>query len=284
MFSHLLDPPMRSPRHHSSSALDASRVDLATLVELAVGRIVELSSGADVAQASAVVSLLLALQARGEHVAWVAPRGAGLFPPDWARAGLDLDALLVVHVPDHDPSAAPRAAELLLRTGVMGAVVLDLSNVRARASVRALEPSSPAIDGARSPVGRGSRRDNVLRGDAWLGRLFGLAREHGSRLVLLSPHDHAAPSLGPLVSMRLAVRHASDEHGLVRDDEGRLSLTTEVLKDKTGTLHVRAAKAGARTAPEPRTAHEDRDERAATDILPSEQRGPSSERGGSVAA
>jgi hypothetical protein len=244
----------------------------------------------------------------------VAPRGAGLFPPDWARAGLDLDALLVVHVPDHDPSAAPRAAELLLRTGVMGAVVLDLSNVRARASVRALEPSSPANDGAsaKGSNGRGSRRDNVLRGDAWLGRLFGLAREHGSRLVLLSPHDHAAPSLGPLVSMRLAVRHASDEHGLVRDDEGRLSLTMEVLKDKTGTLHVGTAlhvtalhvtaqagdrRSGGGVAPEPTRPREavvsrslDVDaaqapaaERTAED-MPFEQHGPSSERGGSVAA
>lgn len=196
---------------------------MAELVALASGRVVELSSGVDVAQTSAVVSILLALQARGEHVAWVAPRSAGLFPPDWARAGIDLDALLVVHVPDRDPRAAPRAAELLLRTGVMGAVVLDLCDPRERAE---------ASGHARS---RG-RDDNLLRGEAWLGRLSGLAREHGTRLVLLSPHDHAQPSLGPLVSVRLAVRHATDERGLVRDDEGRLSITTEILKDKTGQL------------------------------------------------
>jgi hypothetical protein len=231
MFRHLLDPPMRSPRL-PCTALDTtpiaveapSTLELSALIELAAGRVLELSGGADVAQASAVVSLVRALQARGEHVAWVAPRGAGLFPPDWARAGVELDALLVVHVPERDPRAAPRAAELLLRTGVMGAVVLDLSSARARAGARAR---------ARA---RGPREDNLLRGDAWLGRLFGLVREHGSRLVLLSPHDHAAPSLGPLVSVRLAVRHASDEYGLVRDDEGRIALTTEVLKDKTGTL------------------------------------------------
>lgn len=213
---------MRSPldRHRSLGT-----AGLAALTELAAGRIVELASGADVAQASAVVSLVLALQSRGEHVAWVAPRSAGLFPPDWARAGIDLDALLVVHVPDHDPRAAPRAAELLLRTGVMGAVVLDLSNVRSRVTRRS------------RPAGGASARDeNVLRGEAWLGRLFGLAREHGSRLVLLSPHDVGQPSLGSLVSMRLAVRHASDASGLVRDDEGRLSITAEVLKDKTGKL------------------------------------------------
>ncbi len=194
---------------------------MSELVALAAGRVVELSSGTDVAQASAVVSIVLALQARGEHVAWVAPKSAGLFPPDWARAGIDLSALLVVHVPDRDPRAAPRAAELLLRTGVMGAVVLDLSNARERATHTRRESK---------------RDDNLLRGEAWLGRLSGLAREHGTRLVLLSPHDHEQPSLGPLVSVRLAIRHASDASGLVRDDEGRLSITTEILKDKTGQL------------------------------------------------
>ncbi|MBX7190921.1 MAG: hypothetical protein K1X94_02630 [Sandaracinaceae bacterium] len=218
---------MRAPSPRPGLRGSASIVSMPALVELAAGRIVELSCGADGAQASAVVSLVLALQARAEHVAWVAPRSAGLYPPDWARAGIDLDALLVVHVPDHDPSAGPRAAELLLRTGVMGAVVLDLSNARARVMRTGVMRTGPM---------RGRREDNMLRGEAWLGRLFGLAREHGGRLVLVSPHDHAAPSLGPLVSVRLAVRHASDEVGLVRDDEGRLAITTEVLKDKTGTL------------------------------------------------
>ncbi len=216
MFRQLLDPPMSF-----SSSPPAFDSTVPSLVELAAGRIVELCSGVDVAQTSAVLALIFTLQQRGEHVAWVAPRGAGLFPPDWQRAGIDLDAMLVVHVPASDARAAPRAAELLLRTGVMGAVVLDLSNLVARAT--------------RSSTS--SRRDdNVLRGEAWMGRLLGLAREHGTRLVLLSPHGSEQPSLGPLVSVRLAVRRASDAGGLIRDDAGRLTLATEVLKDKSGVV------------------------------------------------
>lgn len=225
MFSHLLDPPMAAfpaPTPEPAPEPDSTRPTHLTplsLADLAAGRLLELSGGADAAQASAVVALLSALQRRGELVAWVAARDAGLFPPDWQRAGLDLDALLVVHVTPGDLRAGPRAAELLLRTGVMGAVVLDLSSASARLTRGEARP-------------RGAR--DVLRGEAWMGKLFGLAREHGTRLVLLSPFDPTEPSLGPLVSVRLAVRHAMDEEGLVRDEEGRLAIALAVLKDKSG--------------------------------------------------
>jgi recombination protein RecA len=189
-----------------------------------VGRLVELCGGAGVAQTSAAVAVLAELQRRGEQVAWVASRGAGLFPPDWDRAGIDLDALLVVHVPVDDPRAGPRATEMLLRTGVMGAVVLDLSASRGR-----------EIEGRSSE--RTHARREVLRGEAWMGRLLGLAREHGTRLVLLSPHDREHASLGPLVSVRLAMRRALDAEGRpVRDAEGRLALEADVLKDKSGLV------------------------------------------------
>jgi len=239
MFSHLVDPPMVTPTffpvpvhepvsvpvpvpvHESEPG--TTRLTPLSLAHLAAGRLLELSGGVDAAQGSGAVALLCALQRRGEHVAWVAPRDAGLFPPDWQRAGLDLDALLVVHVPPRDPRAGPRAAELLLRTGVMGAVVLDLSSAAARVADRGVRDKG---------VGDGAR--DVLRGEAWMGKLLGLAREHGTRLVLLSPFDHAQPSLGPLVSVRLAIRHAKNEEGLLRDTEGRLTLALAVLKDKSG--------------------------------------------------
>ncbi|GAB4111415.1 MAG: hypothetical protein OHK0013_47450 [Sandaracinaceae bacterium] len=183
------------------------------------GRLVELCGGADVAQTSAAIAVVAALQRRGEHVAWIAPRDAGLFPPDWQHAGVQLDALLVVHVPEDDPRAGPRAAEMLLRTGVMGAVVLDMSSVACR--VR---------------EGRSLRR-GLLRGEAWMGRLLGLAREHGSRLLLLSPLDRAQPSLGPLVSVRLAMHRAQGTEGrAVHEPRGRLALEAVVLKDKSGLL------------------------------------------------
>ncbi len=160
------------------------------------GRVLELTGGPDAASTSVAVQILLASQREGDPVAWVQPRGGELYPLDLAAAGLDLDALLVVHVPKEDRASLPKAAELALRTGAFGAVVLDLSS-------------------ARPP-----------RGDAWLGRLASLAREHDCRCVLLGP-PNAGASFGPLVSLRLAPRR-------VRVRPGRFRVELEVVKDKTG--------------------------------------------------
>jgi hypothetical protein len=68
-----------------------------------------------------------------------------------------------------------------------------------------------------------------------MGRLLGLAREHGARLLLLSPLEREQASLGPLVSVRLAVHRVRDAEG-GHEPEGRLALEAEVLKDKSGLL------------------------------------------------
>ena len=176
------------------------------------GRIVELCAGPDAAQTSGAVVVLREAQAEGDPVAWVLPRDAGLYPPDLAAAGLDLDALVVVHVPPDDPLAVPRAAELVLRTGAFGAVVLDLS--------RAVVP----------------------RGAAWQGRLLGLAREHACRVVVLSPFGRARASLGPLVSLRFDVRRAPLTPGDARA-LGTFALEARVLKDKSGLTRGEVAEA-----------------------------------------
>jgi recombination protein RecA len=161
--------------------------------------LIELAGGPDAASTSAAVQILLASQREGDPVAWVQPRGGGLYPPDLAAAGLDLGSLLVVHVPlDAGSAAMPKAAELALRTGAFGAVAIDLSS-------------------ARPP-----------RGDAWLGRLASLAREHDCRCVLLGPAD-ASASLGPIVPVRLLARRR-------RIRPGRHRLEVDVLKDKSGLL------------------------------------------------
>lgn len=163
------------------------------------GRLIELTGGAGAAATSAAVQILLASQREGDPVAWVQPRGGSLYPPDLAAAGLDLASMLVVHVPSDAGSAGmPKAAELALRTGAFGAVALDLTHVR------------------------------PPRGDAWLGRLASLAREHDCRCVLLGPAD-ASASLGPLVSTRLCARRQ-------RVRPGRYRVETEVLKDKSGAM------------------------------------------------
>lgn len=159
------------------------------------GALIELTGGASAAATSSAVQIALASQREGDPVAWIQPEGGALFPPDLARAGIDLAALLVVHTPD-DPASIPKAAELALRTGAFGALVLDLSKTR------------------------------PPRGDAWLGRLATLAREHDCRCVLLGP-DRESGSFGPLVGVRLRPTRVRVRPGLYR-------VEGEVLKDKSG--------------------------------------------------
>lgn len=161
------------------------------------GRLIELTGGPGAAATSVAVQILLASQREGDPVAWIQPHGGTLYPPDVAAAGMDLASMLVVHVPrDAGPRGLPKAAELALRTGAFGAVALDFTRARAP------------------------------RGEAWLGRLAALSREHDCRCVLLGPED-AGASLGPLVSLRMRPRRLR-----VRPGHHRVEL--EVLKNKAG--------------------------------------------------
>lgn len=166
------------------------------------GRLIELAGGPTSASMTTAVQALLACQREGDPVAWIQPAGGDLYPPDLADAGIDLRALLVVHVPLAERRGAARAgvskaAELILRTGAFGGVVIDMS--------------------------RGPRP----RGDAWLGRLASLSREHDARCVFLGPPSRGHGSLGPLVSI-----HLSPERERVRPF--RYVLRASVLKDKSG--------------------------------------------------
>jgi recombination protein RecA len=95
--------------------------------QLPQGRLTEIARLAAGAQLSLAVSCVVGAQARGETVAWIQLQGGTLYPPDLAEGGVDLDALLVVHVPVAAGSAGLcKAAELLLRSGSLGLVVIDL--------------------------------------------------------------------------------------------------------------------------------------------------------------
>ncbi|MFI5309578.1 MAG: recombinase A [Polyangiales bacterium] len=177
------------------------RVPLAE--QLPVGRLIEIASEAAGAQMTTAVACLRHAQARGEPSAWVQRAGGSLFPPDLAENGIDLGALLIVNVPASAGAfGAPKAVELLLRSGGFGMVVLDLAGI-------------------------------ALPNDlAWQGRLLGLAREHESALLLLSDaraNGRAAGSLGPLVSLCLAPRRRRVERGL-------FAIEPHVRKDKSGLL------------------------------------------------
>ena len=181
------------------------------------GRLVELSAdGESVASArtTTAVSLLRHAQQSGETTAWVQPSGGFLFPPDLEHNGIDLEALAVIHVPPapcspqgraalrHRPAVAPhrlcKAAEILLRSGAFGFLIVDF------------------CDGAPAP---GS--------EAWQGRLLGLARQHNSLVVLLTQKPTHADSLGSLVSLRIQPQRQ-------RDDDGQFVVTHEILKNKSG--------------------------------------------------
>lgn len=136
------------------------------------GRIVEIC-GRGAGTMTTAASCVIRAQREGSPVAWVQREDGPLYPPDLHDAGVDLDALVVVHAPS--AAAVARATELLLRSGAFGCVVTDF--------------------GAGTPTGV-----------AWQTRLAGLCRQHHARLLLLSGGSERDPSLGPMVALRLEPR------------------------------------------------------------------------------
>jgi len=199
-------PALESPALESRalSSERASKDEALALLALAPpGRILELSGQA---RTTLAARLLAQVQASGDPVAWVTTRDAGLYPPDLVEAGIDLRTLVIVQLDAHVLHRGPQAAELLLRTGAFGAVVLDSWKLA----------SSPS-----------------QRSTAWQGRLSGILRTHEARLILLSHPDpereETGPSMGPLVSVRLGLYRE-------RQPDGELVVRTRVLKDKSGVL------------------------------------------------
>jgi recombination protein RecA len=110
--------------------------------QLPVGRLVEIARVPSGAQMTLAVACVRQAMMQGSPVGWVQPQGGALFPPDLADSGVDLDALLVVHVPLRAlHSGLVKSAELLLRSGGFGLVVIDLNDCESEAQER--EPSLP---------------------------------------------------------------------------------------------------------------------------------------------
>jgi len=134
------------------------------------GRLCEFSAGADGAQLSAAMAVVLDAQLAGEPVAWVSATAATFYPPDVAACGVDLAALVVVRAAGN-MRAAGRAADVLLRSGAYGLVVLDLG-------------TSAALP---MPL---------------QGRLVQLAIKHDAAVLCLTEKSPESASLGSLVSLR----------------------------------------------------------------------------------
>ena len=156
------------------------------------GRLCELSSVPGAALLTAAFRLVLDAQLEGEPAAWITATPDTFFAPDAAESGVDLDALVVIRVPD--ARAAARSADRVLRSGGFGLVVMDL-----HADSRIPVPLQV--------------------------RLARQARDHHAALLCLTAKPREAPSLGPMVTLR----GQTSCHRLAVD---RFQCEIEILKDK----------------------------------------------------
>jgi len=166
--------------------LVASGQQAAWRLENFFGRLVELSDGPVSAALTFTFRLVHQAQKLGEPVAWIKNPTSGFYPPDALACGIDLGALAVIKV--GRSRLAPRAADLLMRSGAFGLVVIDL--------------------------GRGGPVPLAVQT-----RLVGLARRHETALLCLTEKQSDQPSLGSLVSFRAEARrdqNRTDPSGIDR--------------------------------------------------------------------
>ena len=156
------------------------------------GRLCELSSVPGAALLTAAFRLVLDAQLEGEPSAWITATPDTFFAPDAAESGVDLDALVVIRVPD--ARAAARSADRVLRSGGFGLVVMDL-----HADSRIPMPLQV--------------------------RLARQARDHHAALLCLTAKSREAPSLGPMVTLR-------GQTSCRRLAVDRFQCEIEILKDK----------------------------------------------------
>jgi len=161
------------------------------MLDEVAGRLVEISSSTAAAALTLTFTLIHEAQQRGETVGWVTLADSFFYPPDAARGGIDLAALVVVRLAHAEGIA--RAGEKLLRSGGFGIIVLDLGSADIPMALQT--------------------------------RLTGLAHRHHTALICLTEKNHAAFSLGSLVSLRA---HAERK----RVEDNRFACTLRVLKDK----------------------------------------------------
>ncbi len=197
------------------------------------GHVCELTGDVAAAATSLAVAAAADVQRTGGIAAWVQPHGGALFPPDLAANDVDLDALVVVHVPSVAATRAPvrtagneaiavnepagtaadepagtaaddAGAELAARTrGCMRSTSAEGAARRAapapRAGARGGGSAVHELPKAAELLLRSGAfdllvldlRPNPPKAGAWLGRLQALAREHGTRVLLLT--DAHAP-------------------------------------------------------------------------------------------
>jgi recombination protein RecA len=176
------------------------------------GRFVELSTAESTPALTISMGLILQAQERSEPAIWIATGPSTFYPPDVADSGVDLKALPVVRVPG--VLAGARTADILLRSGAVSLVVLDL--------IGAADPHPRPADWARSrPANAFSQRAKYTQvrwsrqaesrsiqyperafTQSLQTRLAALAQKHRATLLCLTRKGRAASSLGSLISLR----------------------------------------------------------------------------------
>lgn len=194
-----INKPYRN--HVLSLQQERSTQEAGWSLEQVAGRLVEISGVGATAPLTLVFWLVLQAQQQNEPVAWITRDNSLFYPPDAAEGGVDLDALVIIRIPDLPASAGQtgaravaRAADQLVRSGAFGLIVLDLG----------AKPDVP------TPLQI---------------RLAGLANKHQTALLCLTAKGDEVPSLGPLVSLRVTARRE-------RLADGRFACELTVLKDK----------------------------------------------------
>ena len=174
------------------------------------GRLVEVRSVGPSSGLSFATDLVLEAQEQREPVVWITAGSGLVFPVDLARNGVDFDAFALVRM--ESPRDAAVAANLLLRSGAFGLLVLDLG----------ADPWFP---------------------DALQHRLVRQAEEHHTAVICLSEAQRDARALGSMVSLRAEVRRTRANEGFhcilraERDRARRSGWST--LEVRHGTLGLR---------------------------------------------
>lgn len=168
------------------------------------GRLAEISGLSDSSSLTQAFSLVLDAQGQEEPVAWLTRQESAFFPIDAWCNGVDLEALIVVRLPDED--AILRATDRLARSGGFGLLIADLGSSSDKATA----------------LGRAQPPDVPMSAQA---RLRSLAHRHDMSIVFLTRKTRKQPSIGSLVSLRA-------ESHRTRTPDGYFSCSLNVLKDK----------------------------------------------------
>jgi recombination protein RecA len=161
-------------------------------LDVLAGRYVEVRGGATSAVLTAVRGIVLEAQRRAELVAWIGKKDSMFFPPDFAAAGVDLEALLVVFAGGLNEGL--RAADTLFRSGAFGVIVFDLGK------------DGPLPMAAQS-------------------RFAGLAKEYHTAFLEIAPAERGRSARGSLASLRVETKKE-------RLDREHFRVETRALKDK----------------------------------------------------